>query len=274
MLKDYLNLPEYIEGIGNVYAVNVLKYERFKGLAQKYIVIDKKQIEVELKEKIEESSLEIILGKIECFNIANNEKILKYLDDQTKDFYKNLRNTMQNFNIDEFIEVIATVLKRDDIIYDDVNKKFIIGNDIEDKFIDKNNFDRFKNVVMRQNLLFAPFYYEDKILQSILNNLREQKQAGNGEETLTLEAILQILSLKKGMNPKDFESYTYYQAMADFSRLQLIENYEWVKSIQTSGFGSKDIETPDIYKDINLNEHPESNMIKLNSSVYQNADKL
>lgn len=274
MLKDYLNLPEYIEGIGNVYAVNVIEYEKFKELAQKYIVIDKRQLEIELKEEIKESSLEIILGKIECFNIANNDKILKYLDEETKDFYKNIKSKMQNFNIDEFLKLLAIVLKRDDIIYDDENKRFIIGNDIEDKFIDKNNFDKFKNVVMRQNLLFAPFYYEDKILQSILTTLREQRTASNEGEGSSLETMLQILSLKKGMNPKDFQDYSYYQAVSDFSRLRLIEDYEWVKGIQTSGFGGKDIEIPDIYKNINLNEHPEANMIKLNSSVYQNADKL
>ena len=274
MLKDYINLPEYMDGIGNIYPVGVLEYERFQELAAKYIVLDKRQLEIETKEKIKESTLEIILGRIECFSIANNENILKFLDKNAQEFYHNIKKGMQNFSIEEFVEVLSMVLKRKDIIYDDENKQFIIGNDIEDNNINKDNFDDFKKVVMRQNLLFAPLYYEDKILQGLLNSLRKQKNKNANGEGVSLETILQILSLKKGINPKEFSNYTYYQVMSDFSRLQLVENYEWVKGIQTSGFGSKDITIPNIFENINLNKHPEANLIPLNSSVYQNADKL
>lgn len=270
MLKDYINLPEYINNIGNVYPVNVLEYERFKELASKYIVIDKRQIEVEKHITINLTSFEIVLARIEQFTELNKYYLRGCLDEKANDIFMQ----MPYLDIDEFIEVLSIILKRNDIIFDDIKGRFIIGKDIEDKFIDKSNFDKFKKIVMRQNLLFTPLYYEDRILQGLLNNLRKQKNSQDNGEGVDLETILQILSLKKGVNPQEFQNYTYYQAMSDFSRLQLIENYEWIKGIQTSGFGSKDIEIPNIFENINLNKHPEANLIPLNSSVYQNADEF
>ncbi|EGT3606912.1 hypothetical protein ACSW9O_16055 (plasmid) [Clostridium perfringens] len=276
MLKDYFGESEYIEGIGEIYPVNVKEYEGFSTLAQLYIAVDKRALEIEIGENLDGiSTLEIVLNKIKAFEISDNQALLNLLNDEERATYEKLKESKYKMNIEDFKKIIKMVLHKE-VTFDEEEIRFVIEDDniLESKEININNFDRFKDIVMRQNLLFTPLYYEDPVLQSILENLRENKPISTNENKLDLEAICQLLSLKMGINPENFDKYTYYQVIANFTRLQFLENYDWVKHIQTSGFGSKDLVTPKINETIDLNMHPESKMIDFNSEVYDKGDKL
>ncbi|MBM7835736.1 hypothetical protein [Clostridium sardiniense] len=259
MINDYLGIEEYVEGMGNIYPISIAEYDRFKFLAEKYLIPDKRSIESTIGQKLDFSLLEIIICQIKQFEIAEDETLLNaFIGDSDKKFYKNLNKVDYKYkmNMEEFKEILEMTLKCK-VIIDEENMKVKLEKSVlDDDEINSENFEEYRKVVMRQNLLFAPLYYDDFILQSMLEQLRE-KQRTVKEEASDLEAILQILSLKKGIHPKDFKEYTYYQVMAEFARFQTLENYDWVKLIQTSGYGSKDVEVPKLDKKIDLNRHPE-----------------
>lgn len=272
MINDYLGNKEYIEGIGDIYPISVVDYNRFKYLAEKYLIPDKHTIEESMGQSINGSLLDIVMDRIKVYQIAENEDLLKMCVDPSEwNIYKQIANqSIENkMLIDEFKEMLEMTLKCK-VVIDDEDYKIKIEKDIlDDDEINSNNFEEYRKVVMRQNLLFAPLYYDDFVLQSMLEQLRKQRR-NSKEESADLEAILQIISIKKGINPKDFNDYTYYQVMAEFSRLQLLENYDWVKLVQTSGFGSKDVKIPKYDKKIDLNKHPEE--IDFNKSALDKTD--
>ncbi|MEG1309392.1 MAG: hypothetical protein RSA91_01065 [Bacilli bacterium] len=274
MLKDYLGMPDFIESIGYIYPISIVDYDKFKKLSSRYLMIDKNNLESEIGEKIEESSFEIILTQIKCFEISCDKNLLNIMDQETSNYYEQFKNIKDKLTIDEFQDLLKLILKKDKVYYDEEEMMFIIDDGLETKYINKDNFEKLKKIVMRQNLLFAPLYYEDPILQGLLESLRTNETKGQDSYEFDLESILQLISIKKGINPKELIVYTYYQIMAECSRIQKIENYEWVKSIQTSGYGNKDQEIPKMDEKINLNKHPESDMIKFNSSVYENAESI
>lgn len=276
MLKDYFAKSEYIDGIGEIYPVNVIEYEEFSKLAQLYIAVDKRALEIELDKDLKDvSTLEIILSQIKAFEIANDENLLNLLKDEEAETFKSLNNVSYKLNIEDFIKTLKIVLHKD-VIFDEENVRFVIideENMLEEREINIQNFDSFKEIVMRQNLLFTPLYYEDPILQGILTNLRKNKKEENNNG-FDLEAICQILSIEKGINPKEFIDYTYYQLIAEYTRLQIIDNYNTARRIQTSGFASENLVIPKISEKVNLNKHPESTMIEFNSDIYDKGDKL
>lgn len=259
MLKDTLGLSEHIEGIGEVYPVNIMKYERFKYLANKYFMIEADNLKFQYGFNIDNSSLDIIINELLAFELAKDEALINLIGDKkTKENLNLLRRAKDKWSIDEFLELFKIILKKD--VYLDEDKKIIyIDEPLSNKIIDGNNFEYFRKIVFRQNLLFLQLYYEDEILQSMLMDLRKQRMErkdSNSKEDI--EAIIQLLCLKSSIKLNEIEDLTYYQVMALYSRLNLLENYEWVKMVQTSGYGSKDIDIPKIDKSLDLNRHPES----------------
>lgn len=274
MLKDYFGQSDYIEGIGEIYPVKITEYQEFQELAQRYIAIDKRALEIELKEKLDMSTLMLVLSQIKAYEIANNDDYLALMNPDDLEQYQRLKEAEYKLNIDDFIKVLKMVLKKD-VIYDEENVKFKIQDEnvLLDREINESNFDNFKNVVMRQNLLFTPLYYEDPILQSILISLRENKSQEDGSQ-FDLETICQVVSNEKKIPQYELKNFTYYMIIADYTRLSVIDNHDLGKQIQSSGFANEGFKIPKRDEIINLYKHPESTMIEFNSEVYDKGDKL
>lgn len=263
MINDYLGKEEVIDGIGAVYPILIADYERFRKLASKYLIPDKYSIGEIIGTTIEGNLLDMVFDRIRFYEIASNDELIKICVDPSEwEIYREIGRDIENkLTFNEFKEMIEMTL-RCKVTIDEENSIIKIEKDILDgDEINSSNFEKYREVVMRQNLLFAPLHYDDFVLQGMLEQMREAKK-DKKEEDVDLETILQLLSIKKGINPKELMKYTYYQVMAEFSRLQLFENYEWVKLVQTGGFGSKDIKTPKYDKKIDLNKHPEEIIFK------------
>ena len=258
MLNDYFGEPEYLDGVGYIYPVKIYDYNDFNKLASKYLVTSKETIEAMSKQKTDLSLLEIIWQRIFTFEFASNEDYLYLLDKETKDNIEEFKTISEEdkLSLSEFIKLLTIILKCN-IEFDEDELEFRLDNEsIKSNKINKENFEKFRTIVMRQNLLFEPLFYEDFILQQMLESWRAM-QKNNSESQSTLEGMLQVIALTKGKNPSELKDYTYYQVVAEYSRIQVLQQYDWVKSIQTSGYGSNDIKTPNIAEDLNLNQHPE-----------------
>lgn len=266
MLNDFLGEHYYLEGVGKIYPITIKEYDKFRKLAEKYIIFDKRLID----KNIQESTLEIIINQIKAFEIVENDDFIELLDENTKKIYEQIGRLEENKKLSmvEFKQLLKIIL-HNEVEFDEENNKFIITDTLEEKEIRFNNFDKFREIVMRQNLLFAPLYYDDPILQNILESLRSKKQKNNVEH-MDLEAIVQLVCIDMNLNPEKIRDFTYYQLIALYQRLQLKESYDWTKRIQTSGYGSKDIEVPRLDKTINLNRHPEE--IDFNTPAVSSVD--
>ncbi|MDC4245514.1 hypothetical protein [Clostridium perfringens] len=274
MLKDYFGQPDYIEGIGEIYPIKVLEYQEFQQLAQRYITIDKKALEIELGEEFKESTLMLVLSQIKAYEIANDDNRLALVGSNELEQFKVLREAEYKLNIEDFEKVLKMILHKD-VFYDEDGVRFKIQDEdiLSEKEINQENFDEFKKVVMRQNLLFTPLYYEDPILQSILMSLRENK-AQESNSQFDLETICQVVSNEKKIPQYELQNFTYYMLIADYTRLSVIDNHDLGKQVKSSGFASEGFEIPKRDEVVNLYKHPEDTMIEFNSAVFDKGDKL
>ena len=261
MLKDTLGLSEYMEGVGEIYPVKILEYEKFKYLANKYLMLEINNLKYEYDIETEETSFEVIISELLTYELAKNDLLVNIIDDEKiKNNLKLLKESNNKWEIEEFLELFKIILKKD-VFLDEERKIIYIGEPLSKLQINKDNFEKFRSIVFRQNLLFLQLYYEDEILQNMLLDLRRQrmeKEQKNNSKEQDIEAIIQLICLKSNIRFSEIKDMTYYQLIALYSRLSLVENYEWVKLVQTSGYGSKDITIPKLDESINLNKHPEA----------------
>ena len=64
MIKDYMNLPEEIEGIGSVYPVSIVEWEEFSKLAQRFLLYSYDMIKYKFKIEQEIPMLDFLFATI------------------------------------------------------------------------------------------------------------------------------------------------------------------------------------------------------------------
>lgn len=228
MLRDYLKQPEYVMGIGYIYPVTISNIEEFREISSRFLILGKTTIKNRLKTEVE------------------------YL----LDFYL---QGVENF-IEEFKRLLKLVLHKEvKFIIKEDNKDYAFRVDEEDSSfeVNKYNFDIFRDIVMRQNLLNEPLTEEDDLMQEWLELARETKL--RGLDNIDIESICQLLALVKGLNPEDLANYSYYQVMAEYSRLSLVDSQQYIMLLRSQGVEEP---LPVTSKVLNLYENPDNDLIK------------
>lgn len=201
MIKDYLNLPEEIEGIGKVYPVSILEWETFLSLAQRFLLYSYDMLKYKFKIEQEISMLDFIFAII-LQSDDDEERVQGIVDLQ---------------------RLLSIVLKEDvKAFYNTVNQEWvlIVGEDKGE--VNKRNFDALKSVLLRQNLLFEPLIANNDLGQQIIDDAI--RRLSRGGDPVDLESMLVAVSVVKGISPSDFSNYSYYQLRADYELSQRIEN--------------------------------------------------
>lgn len=259
MLNDYLGLATYIEGIGNLYPIKILEYENFKKIANKYIMPDKYFWEDNLGIELECDLMTFLFKYISNFELSQEE--ISLYDEASQNYLKILKEAPQEskYSFSELKTLLEMILHKEVYIDEDSVEIKIGGDILEDLKINKNNFEEFREVVMRQNMIFAPLHYEDYSMQCLLESMRKKRMLkGSSDEDVDIESLCQTVALIKGLTPNELKDYTYYQLIADYYRTNQEECYDWTKRGQTSGFGSKNVKVPNRAKKIDMYKHPEA----------------
>ena len=210
MIKDYLNLPEEIEGVGSIYAVSILEWEEFIHLAQQFLLFSYDYLKYRLE-----------LNEMKMFDFLV-ATVLRHEDSNER--VKRLTDFQRLFEI-VFKETVSSYFNPQ------TGEWFIkIGETGE---INKHNFDQIKAVIMRQNLLYEPLTVADENTQKFINEHLE-RQSRRGEPT-ELESMLAYVSLFKGMSPELFQTYTYYQLRVDFEVAQKMDSNLFIHMYRTQG---------------------------------------
>lgn len=230
MLKDYFGEPINAIGIGNIFPIKLVDIERFRELASNCLIIGKSTIKNRLKADIE---------YLFEFYISNNES---FIDD-----FKELLE----LSLRENIEVIVKT-------YD--NEEEELGFRVKDKSfeVNKYNFETFREICMKQNLLYEPTTEENDLLQEWLELARETRM--RSAEEVDIESICQLVSVYKGINPAELKDYTYYQLIAEYSRISIIDAQQYVMLLRSQGVDEK---LPTTGKKLDLYRNPDDDLIKV-----------
>lgn len=218
--QDILGKPTNIEFIGDIYPVLIKDYDEFMKVANA------------LTYSYDHFDL-VELAKI--IGVAKEE--LKLLDLIT--IISTQTNTYeQTFN--SLASVFSFALRKQ-INYLDGANGVLFHSEDHSTNIDRYNYDEIRQVVMRQNLIFTPKVFKNKLAQEWAEKVL--KARAKSSSNITLEDILTTVSVMDGKHYWDLENYTYYQVKADFDRICKIKNYDSMSILLANPYAGKlDIE--------------------------------
>lgn len=281
-LNNYFMKPTLMGNGISINPIKILDYNKFKILADKYILLDIKDINNQRRQeklpKLEEDNLfDYIVKLIESFIESKNivqeiEKIKDIIKKNGVNPISDDKVAMEIFKNEGYfislskedhknnIETLIHMSIGDDIKYNYNTKSFdIIRNEKKIGVIDRENFYEYRNIVMEQNLLFTPRIAPNKKSQEIID--KEIKKRF-GDDDSSLESIISLVTIECGI--KDISNYTYYRIMADYRTIIKKLNYESCVILKANGCKSKsgEIEIPNLQSSLGMNDNPYSNLLK------------
>ncbi len=134
-----------------------------------------------------------------------------------------------------------------------------IIEDENERFLNYSNFETFREVTAKQNLIFEKRFHKPMFQKAIDDALEAKRKKNKGVD---IDTILEIVSLEMKMTPKKIsEELSYVQLLALFQRIQLKESSRI--SVQYASSGNfQDVVIEDYAKDIDLYKHPEDELFK------------
>lgn len=214
MLKDIYGEPEFIVGLGNVYPVNNLKFEEFS-MYSFLLKFSKAHTD---KENIEKMSTfdAILFGRIKKFGD---------MDEVKKMFSKMSEMEEIKFKIDCFKEMLKILLKVNKVDFIAEKSVFHIKDELEDRYLGSFNYDIFRKIVMRQNIILEEKIYKDKMVEKFMK-LRRRKDEKNAPN-INLESMVNSISVATGKGYDELKNYSYYQIVMDFQRISKEKEQEF-----------------------------------------------
>lgn len=232
-VNDILGLPEYIDGIGEIYPVKIKDYNKFMKCAG--ILNFKKdhfenQLDGDLLEKVKLLDILLRLG----------------FDDETY--------------INNLIELFELVLKKDVALINQYDLDSYYFKIDEDHSITSDNFDQLRRLIMKQNILHEPKVFKNKLVKEWAEKVLKarEKQSAN----ITFEDMISTISALTGKHYWDIGEYTVYQLKSEFGRIAKDKAYEasWYQIIASQGAAKINIEH--FAENLNLMKNPYDDLFK------------
>lgn len=220
MLKYIFAEPEYVDGIGDIYPVQLKDYDTF----------------------------------IECNNLLYiskqnfGETDIPLLD-LIMNSYKSLKITTEEM-IKNFELLFSTVLRKE--VFFGYSENFYGFLADHEHYINKKNYNEIRKIIMQQNLLFERKIYKNKITQEWADKALEAKMKNSAK--IGVEEMLTTVSVYKGVNYEQLKEYSIYQLYSDFYRIRMIKSYDTDVSAKCAGAEKVTIE--DFAKELDLFKSP------------------
>lgn len=205
MVNDILGLPTFMPNVGDCYPIPLLNYPLF----QKYSWIlkyDKRHTYLKSEETTELEA--ILFNEFICDEIPENIK----------------GNDLVKYKIEHLIYVISIVTKKN-VYFDYRDIVFYIGDDRDkpDGVVNRFNYDEFKELICKQNLIATERFYKNKKLAERVKTLKKSKSEKGG---LGWDDVISTTSILAHVSYEEISKFTYYQMMHTFGRANKIMEYK------------------------------------------------
>lgn len=181
--------PFFIEGIGNIYPIRLIDWEKF------------------------ESVIPVILQSEKHFETNGDFPLLDIL----------IRGISDEVIVKSLEIIFQLALRNEDVkfvVYDFDKYKFQID---DEHSITADNFPLIRNVIMQQNILFEPKIYKNPDVAKWAEKVLAAR--GKNAPNITMEEMISTVSVFTGKHYWDLKDYTIYQLKSDFNRICKIEEY-------------------------------------------------
>lgn len=133
----------------------------------------------------------------------------------------------------------------------------IIREEIESEyFINADNFEEFREVVCKQNVIHEKRYHRPEFQKRIDEELAYMRRKNKGS---SFETIFQIVSIKMGITYDVISNMTFMQVISNYHRIISEKSYDTSIKFKIAG---ADCEIEDFTKDLDIFKHPEDSLIQ------------
>lgn len=219
-LKDILGLPKEVDGLGKVYPIKVIDYEDFL-YHSNFLRFTKKHFNKEIQE-------------LPLFHLIN---LLAHEDEQI---------------IHQFINMLKMITKKDfySRITDDELPIYVSDDGSE---LNAENYDQFRRIVMRQNLIYEDRVFKSKTVKQWADKVLKARQENSVD--MTMEDMISVVHVFTSAPFEQIANYTIYQLHHIFQRILKVEDYR--KQIQfLCASGDSKIKIDPFMEKIDLYKHP------------------
>lgn len=224
-----MNLPDEVDGLTGIYPVSILEWEEFRELAQRFLLYSYDFLKYRMKIKTEMKMFDFIIAMI--LQSETEDERVKHMEDFQKLIGITTRCEAKLFFNPQSGEWV-----------------FKIGEHGE---LTKHNFDDYKAVVLRQNLLFEPLTAPNEIAQKVIDDaIARMSKKGS---PVSLEAMIAVVSVTRCLTPDQFKHYSYYQLRADYEVAQRIETNRIIHLYRCQGGNGEPVE---LVSDLTIHQNP------------------
>lgn len=234
-LKYIFAKPEFIDGIGDVYPIKLKNYDEFVDCST---ILYYKKDHFKVDENVDLSLLDLL-----CFGLQDN-------------------NVTQIL-----VKLFSLVLKRDVKYYTDENVYGFIVDAENGLGIDGRNFDRLREVIMRQNLMHEQKVWKDPLLAEFARY--QQEVESRNSIKMGIEDMVTTVAMFSGKTYEEISEFTIYQLKASFHRVNKFKNYDTTVAFKCVGSDAPlghFAEQVDLFED-SSKDLLKGNLDKLNSAL-------
>ncbi len=219
-LKYIFRRPEHVEGLGEIHPIKLKDYDEFVQYAT-VLQVSKKTMKLDEDDSV--SNFDLLLG---C--IAQDESILY--------FVTGLLNlvTGKHFHF-------STEENR--VVFTDTDYSVKLSYD---------NYDAFRDTVMKQNLIFEKKVYKNPAVQKWADKVMEARSKNSIK--VTTEDMITTVHAITGTSFEVIENYTIYQLKAVFERVSKVKDYD--TSIQARLAGNDKTDVQPYMAELNMFKNP------------------
>jgi hypothetical protein len=226
--------PKCIDGIGDIHPIKLKDYDEFIDCSM-VLYYSKNNFPEEFQE---DRLLDLLVG-------LNDEKII------------------------EDLEKVLTMTIKQVVQFNVVN-----GNDYgfvidETHYINRDNYDIIRQVIMQQNLMFEQKVYKDKLVQEWANKVIQARAKSSIK--MEFEDMVSTVSVFTGKHYWDLAEYTIYQLKSDFNRISKFKDYDASVLFRTV---SNDVKISHFAEDIDLFKNPYDDLFKSKDKLKKLDDSI
>lgn len=293
---NYFMQPYFMSSINNyIYPIQNKDYDKFSELANRFLVNDIKNLNnitrihcdtshEKFQSLPQKSLFEYIVHLIKQYEVSKKDldDKVKFLDNISKDelneFLKDNKESkgyvdvIRDYSINGIengIYIMLEMLLKKKVLLIG-NQIAILDNGVVTGFINESNFDEFREIVMKNNLLYKPLIGFNKVSNDVIQKTIEAKS--NKGKPSSIESILATISVNKNISDEELQEYTRYRTMADFTaitRQHFNQFYFVMKSV-----GCEGIEINDLSEEMSLYNNPYDGILQKHNGYNSLDTKL
>ena len=127
--------------------------------------------------------------------------------------------------------------------------RFVFASD-NDFYIDKNNYEKVREILMAQSFYFDPIVGEDERSQKLIDKAI-QKKMNQGNRKVNLESMVALVR-SEGII-QDWSNYTYYELKVDYATILRKEEFRSIHVYRVMGSKAK---IPDFAEILEVHSNP------------------